>query len=230
MHIMITGASSGIGRELAKLLDSAGHDLSVCGRSEAKLNVTLEALKGVDRHFAQSFCVTDASSREDFVLGAETKLGGVDALINCAGLNSVRAQGHELPLASLDAMMQVNCYASIAMMQLVVPKMMDVGQGMLVNVLSTVCDFANENIAGYTTSKAALDAYCKVMRKELRTKGVKVLSIYPGGVDTDFRDAARPEYLHAEDVARAIVPMLETAKNAHIHELVIRPSCETNFS
>jgi len=67
------------------------------------------------------------------------------------------------------------------------------------------------------------------MRKELRTDNIKVLSIYPGGVDTEFREAKRPNYLSAEDVADAIVNMLSTSDKANIHELVIRPSSEENY-
>ena len=67
------------------------------------------------------------------------------------------------------------------------------------------------------------------MRKELAAEHIKLLSVYPGGVDTDFREASRPEYLTAKDVAEAIMAMLNTGPSAHIHELVIRPESERNF-
>ncbi|GGA88113.1 hypothetical protein GCM10011369_32780 [Neiella marina] len=227
MHILLTGASSGIGRALAVALDAAGHQLSLCGRNPEKLQQTLDQLAHPERHLVRAFCLSDFDAIAEFASSAQER-GAVDVLINCAGLNHARGAGHELPKQELDWMLTINCHAPIAMMRAVVPDMLARASGMIVNVLSTVCLFANPNLAGYTASKAALDAYCKVMRKELQPQGVQMLSVYPGGVDTDFRSQQRPEYLSPAQVAEAIVPHLST--KAHVHELVLRPQCESNYS
>ena len=229
MHILLTGASSGIGRELAILLDQAGHQLSLCGRNPAKLATTHSLLQRANEHFIDAFCMSDFAAIASFVTRAESQLGAVDVLINCAGLNSARAQGHELSREDFDWMLTVNCHAPIATIKAVLPAMLLRQQGTVINVLSTTCLFANAGIAGYSASKAALDSYTKVMRKELRAQGIKFLSVYPGGVNTDFREADRPQYLAAQDVALAILPLLAANSTTHIHELVIRPSCEENF-
>ncbi|MCU4674475.1 SDR family oxidoreductase [Catenovulum sp. 2E275] len=228
-HILITGASSGIGRELAIIASHAGFKLSLCGRNQDKLNTTLSALKADSQVFSDSFCVTDLNACKQFVQQSEAKFGTVDILINCAGLNSARGQGDEIDLADLDWMMKINCYAPIAFMQAVLPKMKAQQQGSILNVLSTVCLYANPGISAYTASKTAIDAYTKVMRKELKASHIKVLSIYPGGVDTEFRAAQRPQYLTAYAVAKACFQMLDSDQNTHIHELVLRPEVENNF-
>lgn len=234
MHILLTGASSGIGRELAQRLAKDEHAISLCGRSEEKLQTTLNLLPKNTSTFSQAFCISQPNHRNHFFTEAVNHFGPVNILINCAGLNNTRAQGHELTQTDLEWMMAVNFYAPVDMMKLCTPAMIEQKTGTIINILSTTCLFSNTHIAGYTASKAALDAYSKVMRKELRPHNINMLSVYPGGVDTDFRTADRPQYLSAASVAQAIHSLLnsqlDSSANTHIHELVLRPTCEENFA
>jgi NAD(P)-dependent dehydrogenase (short-subunit alcohol dehydrogenase family) len=81
----------------------------------------------------------------------------------------------------------------------------------------------------YTTMKAGLRDLTKVLTKEVRASGVQVTAVYPGGVDTEFRANARPDYLRPESAARLIVDTLFAPEDAVVHDLVFRPMCETNF-
>lgn len=228
MHILITGASSGIGQALSILLSKDGHTLSLCGRSEQKLATTLAQLEQ-PAAFHDSFCISDFKAVTDFCETAVNQVGSIDILINCAGLNSARGAGHELPIKELDWMMKINCYAPIQFMQSLLPDMIEQKQGFIINVMSTTCLFSNPGIAGYSASKAAFDSYTKIMRKELRASNIKMSSVYPGGVDTEFREASRPQYLAPYDVAVAIKHIIDMPANIQPHELVIRPQCEENF-
>jgi short-subunit dehydrogenase len=228
-HILLTGASSGIGRALAIALAAQGHTLSLCGRDPAKLAQSLALLPPGAAVFSDSFSVTEAAAIYQFCQQAQQQFGAVDVLINCAGGNSSRSSATEPDWSALEQMMQLNFYAPLHFIQQLVPAMQQQGKGIVLNVLSTVCLFSNPGISAYSASKAALDSYSKVLRKELNGTGVKVLSLYPGGVDTGFRSASRPDYLSAEEVADAIVLMLGSSAKAHIHELVVRPAIETNF-
>ncbi|OKY25205.1 SDR family oxidoreductase [Thalassotalea sp. PP2-459] len=228
-HLLITGASSGIGRALAILAENHHCKLSLCGRNENKLTQTLKELKRSSNTVADSFCITENSSFKRFLSKANAKHGDVDVLVNCAGLNNIRKQAQDINTEELALIMDVNFYAPVQCINSVLPQMLSRERGTIVNVLSTVCLFSNPGIAAYTASKAALDSYTKVMRKEIKHQGVKMLSIYPGGVDTYFRDNSRPDYLSAEEVAKAIFQQINTDNNTHIHELVIRPHCEENF-
>lgn len=234
MHILITGASSGIGMQTMLLLANAPHKLSVCGRTEGKLDEAISHLPIAFNQpvhlFARVFDINDTAAMSTFCDDAVSKHGDVDVVINCAGANTSRGPGHELQIDDLKSMLELNFYAPIKLMQAIIPAMIARKSGTIVNVLSTTCLFANKHIAGYSASKAALDSYTKVMRKELKEKGIRMLSIYPGGVDTDFRNADRPEYLAPRDVAESIVNMIQQSPNAHVHELVIRPACEENFA
>lgn len=228
-HILLTGASSGIGRAVAVALAAQGHSLSLCGRDPAKLTQTLALLPKDTAVFSKAFSVTETAAISQFCHQATQKFGQVDVLINCAGGNSSRSAATEPDWSALEQMMQLNFYAPLHFIQQLVPGMQQQGKGIVLNVLSTVCLFSNPGISAYSASKAALDSYSKVLRKELNGTGVKVLSLYPGGVDTEFRVASRPDYLSAEEVADAIQLMLASSAKAHIHELVVRPAIETNF-
>jgi len=229
-HMMITGASSGIGRSLAIEAANRGFQLSLCGRKREKLNDTLEKIHLDSINHQDCFCVSNLDSVASFVEVAIRNYGPVDTLINCAGLNNSRQPGDEVPLDTLAWQMQINCYAPIKFMQCVIPSMRAKKEGSIVNVLSTTCLYANPNIAAYTASKAALDHYSKVMRKELRSDNIRMMSIYPGGVDTDFRDTSRPAYLKANDVAVAILNMFALSYECNVHEMVLRPQVEENFA
>ncbi len=245
-HVLLTGASSGIGRALAKKLAEAGYRLSLQGRQADKLATTISqiqqlndaALAGAESEqqdssssivHAAAFCLSELYAISDFVAAAQAK-APIDILINCAGANLSRASTSTPDIAALNAMMQLNFFAPVALCAAVLPAMQTCGQGTILNLLSTCCLFANANNSGYTASKLALDGYSKVMRKELQGSGVRVLSLYPGGVNTEFRTTTRPDYLSADEVATAALAMLTAPAHVQWHELVLRPAVETNYA
>lgn len=157
--------------------------------------------------------------------------GRIDVLINCAGANFARAPVSNLDTGDLRNMLEVNLIAPFFLMQSVFNESMRERQtGTILNVLSTVCLYSNPNIGAYTAAKSGFDALVNVFRKETRNYGVKVCSIYPGGVDTDFRSNATPDYLTAQSVAESIIFMLSQEGNSALDSLTIRPMIENNFA
>jgi len=213
-------------------LEAAGQGarLALCGRSPEKL-AAVAALIGPEGSslFSRAFDVTDEAAVRDFGRAAVQKLGGLDVLINCAGANRARGPVSELSRADLEAMMQLNCYAPLAFMQVLLPALSE-SKGLIVNILSTCCLFANEGNGAYTASKAALDGLARVFRKEARKQGVRLCSVYPGGINTAFRAQARPEYLDPAAAASAVLSLVALDPALAPDEFVFRPLCESNFS
>lgn len=229
--ILLTGASSGIGRCLALQLAEQGARLALCGRSEEKLQGVVSELESAGRPPALSrpFCLSSEEAILQFVADTQALLGPVDILINCAGANTSRAPVAELETADLDWMMAVNFRAAFLFLREVFRQMQPRGKGHIVNVVSTVALFGNPGLGGYTASKWALEGLTKVFRKEAKASGIKVTSVHPGGTDTPFRPAERPEYMSPESVARAILSVLTLPDDAVVHDLVLRPPVEDNF-
>jgi NADP-dependent 3-hydroxy acid dehydrogenase YdfG len=231
-NIIVTGATSGIGKALTITLLNAGANVAFCGRSADKMaNLLAELATTSGKTYSQCFDATNFVQATSFVNNSISELGDIDFLINCAGANSSRGTVGEIDVADLQSMLQVNLVSPFVIMKEVYNQsMLNKQSGMIINVLSTVCNFANEGIGSYTASKAGFDALVKVFRKEARDQGIKICSIYPGGVDTDFRDADRPQYLSANAVVKAILSMMSQDENACLDELVIRPMVEKNYS
>ncbi|USD42316.1 SDR family oxidoreductase [Vibrio sp. SCSIO 43135] len=231
-NVLVTGATSGIGKALVIKLINAGANVAFCGRSASKLDDLVSLISEKNNQLVyEAFDITEYQKVSDFIARSNTQLGGIDYLVNCAGVNSARAAVNEIELGDLEWMIKVNILAPFACMKEVFNQaMLPQGAGSIINVMSTVCLFSNQGIGAYTASKSGFDALTKVFRKEARQHGVKVCNIYPGGVDTPFREADRPEYLAADDVVSAILTMMLQSPSSCVDEFVIRPMVESNFS
>jgi len=236
-HLLLTGASGGIGRALALQLAKAGYRLSLHGRDAAKLAETCAqvlAAAPVKQPAAQlvqhaAFDLTDPAALIAFCQQAEAACP-VDGLINCAGANLSRTPAQSPDWPALEQMLALNFRAPLLLQECLLPGMLARGHGTILQVLSTCVSFANPGVAAYSASKSALESYSKVLRRELQDSGVRVLHLIPGGVDTGFRPQARPEYLTPDDVATAALAMLQAPQSAHWHELVLRPQVERNWA
>lgn len=229
--VLLTGATSGIGRHLALSLAREGARLALCGRSAEKMARLLDELdtSSGSTFFGRTFCLSSEAEITRFVADTESELGAIEILLNCAGVNSARGEVAEMNTSDLDWMLTINLRAPMIFMRECFKRMRERRRGHIVNVLSTVCLFSNEGIGAYTASKAGLDALTKVFRKEARSAGVKVTSIYPGGVNTAFRAQPREDYLSPESVAEAIVAVLKLNDDTAVHEFIFRPMVESNF-
>jgi len=227
--IIITGATSGIGRAVAKKLADSGNMLSVCGRSKTKMEELLLLTENSKNISHVLFDVSEEEKIVKFVSSSVENMGGCDVLINCAGVNSARNNVLEMNTSDLEYMMKINVTAPFVFMRETGKYMKKAGSGLIINVLSTVCLFSNEGIGAYTASKSAFDALTGVFRKEVRKYNIRVSSVYPGGVNTSFRGTERPDYLSSESVADTIISLVNIDDKAFIDEIVLRPQVERNF-
>lgn len=223
--ILITGATRGIGRELAKQLMEMGFRVFGTGRDAA----LLEALK------AEIGClgvVADLSDPEQVVgiyAKAKAALGTIDILVNNAGLNHLKAPVVEIGLDDWELQYAVNLRAPFLLSREALRDMAARKSGHIVNVVSTIAKTSSPNYALYTTMKYGLMGFTKCLIKEARETNVKVTAVYPGGTDTDFRAADRPEYLRAESAAKMIVHCITAPDDVVVHDLTYRPMIESNF-
>lgn len=229
--VLITGATSGIGKETTLQLLTKGYQVAFCGRAHEKLNTLVQLLPNIDakRYFARAFDAIKEEECVQFVRDAEAKFGKIDVLINNAGANTARGLVNQIKTVDLEYMLRLNTIVPVIFMREVSQGMIVRKNGLIINILTSACLYTNDYIGSYAASKAALEMLTKTMRKEVRKDHVRVSAIYPGGTNTPFRTKIREDYLAPEAVAKAIISVIEADSETCVDEIVLRPFVESNF-
>lgn len=222
-NILITGGSSGIGLETARLLIAAGARVAITGRDEAKLHRAAEELKA---HAIRA----DVSKPEDAARMVEDTVrafGSLNVLINNAGL------GHFAPLAELDVadfrrIMDTNVFGAMLAAQAAAKHFITEGKGgNIVNIASTAGQRGFSGGTAYTATKFALSAMTECWRAELRTHGIRVMQVNPSEVLTEFQarqgrqQQVNGTKLRGIEIAHAIKAMLEMDDRGFITDLTV---------
>ena len=224
--VLITGATDGIGKALAILL-AKDYNLALCGRSVEKMEELLQQLH--DCHvYSECFDITDDGKRHDFCERVKKEFGTVDVLVNNAGANTKKDKVVDINLEDLRYMFELNCVSAVGMIQEIYPLMKEKNQGLFVNILSTCCLFNNPMAGSYSAAKDAMEGISKILLKEVKSENIGVCSVYPGGVDTNFRAVPNHNYLKPETIAIMIKACIENEEGC-VHEIVVRPSIEDNI-
>lgn len=187
--VLISGAASGMGSELCRLLGQEGAMLGLIDRNEEGLASQEKALtaKGVR-------CVTavaDVRKRDEVksaIAAVTDKFGPVDVLIPCAGLCGFSTV-EDLEVDRLEEILQVNFNGVVYAIDAVLPEMLRRGRGQIAGIASLAALRAIPFEGAYCASKAALAAYLESLRPALRRRGVTVTTIFPGFVRTPLLDA-----------------------------------------
>ena len=225
--VIITGATDGIGNVLARLL-AKEYNLALCGRSEEKMKQLTQELDGC-HVYVECFDITDKEKRHSFCEHVKQEFGTVDVLVNNAGANIKKDKVTDIDLDDLRYMFELNCVSSLGMIQEIYPVMAARKSGLFVNILSSCCLFNNPMTGGYSASKDAMEGISKILTKEAKQDNIGVCSVYPGGVDTNFRAVANHSYLKPETVAKMIKNCIEV-EDGCVHDIVIRPFIEENMA
>ena len=187
MKALVTGASGGIGRDIAKVLAERGCELVLCARNEEKL-----------REVAAGLCVParvialDLSREENcYALYEMTKNDGIDILVNNAGFG-VYGKFHEAPLAEQINLIDLNVRALHILMHLFLRDFRERGTGYIMNVSSVAGFFAGPLMSGYYASKNYVTRLSEAVAEELRRErsAVKISVLCPGPVKTGFNARA----------------------------------------
>lgn len=188
--VLISGCSTGIGRELALEFARAGNRVYATARNPE----SVRDLAGESIHIL-ALDVTDASSIRECVAAVLRAEGRIDVLVNNAGFG-LMGPAIELGLDDLRRQLETNVIGVVALSQAVVPAMLENGKGMIVN-MSSVSGVLTSAFAGaYCASKAALNALSDAMRMELAPFGIRVVTAQPGAIKSNFGATA------AQDLSR----------------------------
>lgn len=226
---LVTGGTRGIGHAVAQALLQAGHSVAFTGTSDDGVVKAEHALASVGAgHVAGIVCdVRDAAATERAMHTAVARFGGLDVLVNCAGV------GVGMPVAEMshdewDRIIGTNLTGVFNCCKAAIPHLRARGGGWIINIssLSSTGPFAGG--AAYCASKAAVNVFGDALMQELRDDDIRVTTVLPGSVATGFSgrgaDSGADWKLHAEDVARVIADLLEHPARSLPSRVEIRPA------
>jgi 3-oxoacyl-[acyl-carrier protein] reductase len=231
MTTLITGGTRGIGHAVARRLLEQGHHVVVTGtttdgilRAEASLG---DAVNDTTRVMGVVCDVRDAGSAARAVQTAVERYGGLDVLVNNAGV------GTGAPVADLSSeewrrVLDTNLTGAFNCCHAAIPHLRARGGGWIVNVSSLASTNPFPGGAAYCASKAGLNAFSEALMQELRYDGIRVGLVLPGSVSTGFSGRSAEQgadwKLDAEDVAQVIVDLLAHPLRSLPSRVEIRPS------
>ncbi|AIF43955.1 SDR family oxidoreductase [Virgibacillus sp. SK37] len=225
---IITGASSGIGKGIAKHLADAGVNVVLAARNKEKL-------AGVAGEINQSLqgralaVETDVSSKEEMdvlIKQARDTFGNVDIFVNNAGqmLHSRVQDGH---VDEWEKMIDVNIKGVLYGIHGVLPEMLERKSGHIINIASVSGHEVTKVSTVYSATKFAVKAISMGLEKELARTGVRVTNISPGKVDTDLASASQSspdrKPLHTDDIAKSVVYAVSQPDYVNVNEITVRP-------
>lgn len=188
---IVTGASSGIGVEIARVLAGRGHGVTLVARRENRLRDLAEVL--AKEHEIRADVVAadlaDEGSRTNIATELAARGLTVDILVNNAGVGTTGPVHESTPEREL-AMIRTNVDAVVHLCALFLPGMVDRGRGAVLNVASTAAFQPLPGQSGYAASKAFVLSYSQATRAELKGTGVTMTALCPGPVETEFGDVA----------------------------------------
>jgi short-subunit dehydrogenase len=222
--ILITGASSGIGRAVAFELANKGARLALNARNIGRLE---QIAKEIGNRFPQlpipypmACDISQPESVREMIRDCIKLMGHIDILINNAGIGIYGAT-EKTTLEDFRQVMEVNFFGSMNCILEVLPVMKKTGTGLIVNITSVAAINGIPFLGVYCASKAALASLGQSLRAELTGTGISIMNVYPGYTETNFfvnekkvGGARRPEgpYASPEKVARTIVRSIEKGK------------------
>lgn len=240
-NALITGATSGIGEATARLLAKNGYNLILCGRRREKLDVLKRELSARVKVTTLSFDVRE----QDAVRSALQSLSGewtnIDVLINNAGNAHGLDPIHKGNVDDWDAMIDINVKGLLYVSREIIPAMTARKSGHIINIGSVAGKEVYPNGNVYCASKFAVDALTQGIRMDLNPFGIKVTSIHPGLVETEFSivrfkgdvDRASAVYqgiqpLTGADIADVILYVLSTPDHVVIADMVVFPKAQAS--
>lgn len=228
MNVVITGGTKGLGKAIGDILLSEKNNIIFCARNKKDIDQREQEWKLAYPSSQIIGIQCDMSVKSEVVSFANTiieKWDRIDVLVNNAGM-FIPGEVLKEEDNALEQMINVNLYSAYNLTRLIAPKMVAQGSGHIFNMCSIASLIAYPNGGSYSIAKFALLGFSKVLREELKTKGVKVTAILPGAAwsaSWEGVDLPRERLMEANDVAICVSSALKMSPSAVVEDIVLRP-------
>ena len=209
MNAVITGASRGIGKAVARIFALHGYDLYLCSKNEEPLFRTIDEIKKDFPAIAVDGKALDLGNKQQAQLFGEwvnSNADTLDVLVNNSG-NFIQGNVSDEPDGVLEEMIEVNLYSAYYLTRTILPKMKAAKSGHIFTLCSIASLAAYPNGGAYSISKFALLGFTKNLRRELQQYGIKVTAIIPGAAYTDSWKSSgisEQRLMEADDIGKVI--------------------------
>ncbi len=225
-RVLVLGATGGIGSHLVSLLQKSGALVWIAGRSLPKLaelagtcQIPSDQLLQVD--------LADAVSVHNFAQNVGLIETPFDIFINAAGIGLIKPLD-QLTTADMQNSFQVNVMSTFEVVKAILPKMMEVKKGLIINIPGILGKVPMAGAAAYCASKYALVGMMQSIREELKRTEIRITQVYLGGVDSPFWDTInlrvqRDKMIQSEEAAKSIWFLCQQPISGVVSEMVIQP-------
>jgi 3-oxoacyl-[acyl-carrier protein] reductase len=227
---VVTGGTRGIGRAITERLLAEGARVAFCGARQKSVDDALDLLAPKHRVFGMAADVSKLEDVRNFISAVTRHFGAIRILINNAGAGIFRSVADMTP-EEWQHMIGLNLTGTYYCCHEVLPVFIQGGGGDVVNISSLAGKNAFAGGAGYNASKFGLNGFSEAMMLDHRHAGVRVTTILPGSVDTDFGGSAAADNnaksswkIAPEDIAEIVVNVLRMPRRTTIGQIEVRPS------
>jgi len=227
---IVTGGTKGIGRAITEALLREGVSVCVAARHHAEIDKTIKELNQGDEDRAIGFVcdVRDYDQVKKLIDYTVKELGGLDILINNAGIGTFRTTVDETSPDEFRAVIETNLFGVFYCCHEAIPQMKKRGGGYIINISSLAGVNAHPRMAAYNASKFGLNGFSEALMQEVRHDNIKVSYLMPGSVNTEFGgDSPSDEknwQLTPQDIARVVIDLLHHDDRSLPSRVEIRPS------
>ncbi len=225
---VVTGGSKGIGLAIAERLVRDGMKVYICARDRDEIAEAVTKLSQFGECFGKVCDVRDEAQVKNLLASCESRFGGLDILINNAGVGYMGKTVEEISSDEFRQTLETNLFGVFYACHHAIPLMRQRGGGYIINISSLAGQNAHPGMAAYNASKFGLNGFSEALMQEVRHDGIKVSYICPGSVNTHFGDDTpgpdKAWQLQPEDIADSVVGLLSMEDRALPSKIEIRPS------